>query len=203
MNKLLSLILVLLPLKLMASIELKVGDVLLQPLHCWSCSLIEAEEDTIYSHIGIVIAVLPEIRVAEAFGKVKNVSLEEFNKKTEKGQALRVLRFKNDKLVDDMQVDQPRLMNIFSEDFEGLLYDAEFRWNNFDPNGRQKLYCSELVSKLLQAFKGLELPIKRMHFNQNRDAWRTFFKGNIPDNEWGNSPGDYERSDLFYALGDI
>ena len=30
-----------------------------------------------------------------------------------------------------------------------------------------------------------------------------YFRGNIPDNEWGNSPGDFERSDLFYQVGEL
>ena len=82
-------------------------------------------------------------------------------------------------------------------------YDHDFRWNNFDEAGDQKYYCSELVSKLFQAFVGIETPIKRMHFQKNRDYWVKYFKGNVPDNEWGNSPGDYERSDMFYHAGEL
>jgi hypothetical protein len=73
---------------------LRTGDVLLQPLNCWACSLIEAEEETIYSHIGVVLAVTPEVLIGEAFGTVRKISLAEFNKKTEAGQKLMVLRFK-------------------------------------------------------------------------------------------------------------
>ena len=42
-----------------------------------------------------------------------------------------------------------------------------------------------------------------MHFLKNRDGWVKFFKGNVPDNMWGNSPGDYDNSDLFYEVGEL
>lgn len=186
-----------------ASVKLQVGDVLLQPLKCWACSLIEAEEETIYSHIGVVLQTEPEVMVAEAFGKVRLVPIAEFDTKTEPGQELMVLRFRNEKLWDVFQNETDRLNQIFKEDFEGLKYDHDFRWNNLDENDEEKLYCSELVSKLIRAFVGLETPIKRMHFEKNREHWKTYFRGNIPDGQWGNSPGDFERSELFFQVGEL
>jgi len=205
MTKLLSLIAVLFSLVAQAQdpIVLRPGDVLLQPLKCWACSLIEAEEETIYSHIGVVIAVEPEVLVGEAFGTVRKIALAEFNTKTEPGQKLMVLRFRNDELSADIQDTAPAFLELFNQEFLGRKYDHDFRWNNFDEAGEQKYYCSELVSKLFQAFVGIDTPIKRMHFQQNRDSWTTYFRGNIPDNEWGNSPGDYERSELFYQVGEL
>jgi len=204
MNKILSLALLILSYSTLASaVQLKVGDVLLQPLKCWACSLIEAEEETIYSHIGVVLAVGPEVIVAESFGKVRKLTLVEFNAKTEPGQKLSVLRFRNDDLSSDIQNSAEAFMKIFEEDFEGAKYDHEFLWNNLDELGQEKYYCSELVSKLFQALVGIETPRKRMHFQTNREQWMTFFKGNIPDNQWGNSPGDFERSELFYQVGEL
>jgi hypothetical protein len=184
-------------------LELKVGDVILQPLKCWACSLIEAEEETIYSHVGVVVATSPEVMVAEAFSKVRKLSLNEYNQKTEPGQKLMVLRFRRDDLVAELQRSKSEFMKLFETSFEGALYDHDFRWNNFDDQGNEKLYCSELVSKLFQAFAGIELPIKRMHFEQNRESWMTYFRGNIPDQMWGNSPADIHRSDLFYEVGEL
>jgi uncharacterized protein YycO len=185
------------------ALELKVGDVILQPLKCWACSLIEAEEETIYSHVGVVVATSPEVMVAEAFSKVRKLSLNEYNQKTEPGQKLMVLRFRRDDLVAELQRSKSEFMKLFETSFEGALYDHDFRWNNFDDQGNEKLYCSELVSKLFQAFAGIELPIKRMHFEQNRESWMTYFRGNIPDQMWGNSPADIHRSDLFYEVGEL
>lgn len=186
-----------------AAVVLRVGDVLLQPLKCWACSLIEDEEDTIYSHIGVVLSVNPEILVAEAFGKVRKISLAEFNIKTEAGQKLMVLRFRNEEISDDIETQGFKFLQTFEANFQGASYDHDFRWNNFDEEGNEKYYCSELVSKLFAQFIRLETPIKRMHFNNNRDNWMTYFRGNIPDNEWGNSPGDFERSELFYQVGEL
>lgn len=205
MIKLLSLFLVLFTLNthVQSAPVLRPGDVLLQPLKCWACSLIEAEEETIYSHIGVVLAVEPELLIGEAFGSVRKIGFAEFNSKTQEGQKLMVLRFRNDDLSNDIQTTAIGFMKTFDQEFLGAKYDHDFRWNNFDETGREKFYCSELVSKLFQAFVGIESPIKRMHFQSNRDQWMTYFRGNIPDNEWGNSPGDFERSDLFYQVGEL
>ena len=205
MTKLIPLLLILLSLVAQAARtpDLRPGDVLLQPLKCWACSLIEAEEETIFSHIGVVLAVEPQVLVGEAFGKVQKITLAEFNKKTEPGQKLLVIRFRNDRLANDIQQAPQAFTQLFDDEFAGAKYDHDFRWNNFDEEGREKYYCSELVSKLFQAFVGVETPIKRMHFQMNRDSWMKYFQGNIPDNQWGNSPGDYHRSELFYEVGEL
>jgi hypothetical protein len=184
-------------------LELRVGDVLLQPLDCWACSLIEEEEESIYSHIGVVIATKPEIIVAESYKKVRAISLSEFNNKTQKSQKIGVLKFRHPELRALFENQSQRLKDLFNQNFQDLSYDSEFLWNNIDAQGNEKLYCSELLSKLFQAFAGIETPIKQMHFNKNRDQWIKYFKGNVPDKKWGNSPGDFERSELFYFAGEL
>jgi hypothetical protein len=183
--------------------QLRVGDILLQPLKCWSCSLIEAEEETIFSHAGVVLAIAPHVLVGEAYGKVQRVTLDDFMAKTEPGQQIRVIRFRNEKILQAFELYSKQLTDIFEAQFKNLKYDQEFRWNNLDSEGYEKLYCTEFLSKLFQAFLGIDTPIKRMHFQRNREHWVKYFKGNVPDNQWGNSPGDYERSDLFYHVGDL
>jgi hypothetical protein len=185
-----------------ASVNLKVGDVLLQPLDCWSCTLIEDEEQTIYSHIGIVIAVNP-VMVAESRGRVKMLSLEEFNSTTEKGQRISVRRFQNSKIVNELNSKSAQFLALFKNEFEGLKYDKAFLWDNFDEEGKQKLYCSEMVAKLLQAFLGIDPIVKRMHFSRNRERWERYFNGNVPVGKWGNAPADFERSNWFYEVGEI
>lgn len=184
-----------------ASVKLKVGDILLQPLDCWSCSLIEDEEQSIYSHMGIVIAINP-VRVADSRRKVETQSLAEFDSITEKGQKIRVLRFRNEALVAHLEENAQELQELFSSEFEGLTYDKDFLWNNSDDKG-QKLYCSEMVAKLLQAFTGIDPIIKRMHFSRNYEQWVRYFKGQVPVGKWGNAPGDFEKSQLFYVVGDL
>lgn len=186
-----------------AKAELRVGDVLLQPLNCYSCNLIEDTEQSIYSHMGIVMQVHPEIMVAEARGTVKIVSLETFDSITEKGQKISVRRYINSKITEELEKNVVPFNELFRSEFLGLKYDHDFLWDNFDENGNQKLYCSELVAKLLQAFLGLDPLIKRMHYSRNYDQWLRYFRGNVPVGKWGNAPADYEKSDLFYEVGEL
>lgn len=202
MKKFVFLILALLPLKLFA-LELKVGDVLLQPLDCWSCSLIEAQENSIYSHMGMVIQTTPEVVVVEALGTVRTIPFTKFNERTEKGQKLSVRRLRSDEAVEYLQQNKTGFKKYFSDNFEGLLYDHDFLWNNLDDNGYEKMYCSEMVTKYLRGFLGIEVKLKEMKFDINRDAWIRYFKGNPPDGKIGNSPASFENSDLFYEVGEL
>lgn len=196
------LILALLPLKLFA-LELKVGDVLLQPLNCWSCSLIEAQENSIYSHMGMVVQTTPEVVVVEALGTVRTIPFAKFDERTEKGQKLSVRRLRNDEAVEYIQQNKTKFKKYFTDHFEGLLYDHDFLWNNLDENGYEKMYCSELVTKYLRGFLGIEVKLKVMKFDINRDAWIRYFRGNPPDGKIGNSPASFENSDLFYEVGEL
>jgi hypothetical protein len=185
------------------TLPLRPGDVLLQPLNCWSCFLIEAQEESIYSHMGVVLAVEPEIVIAESLGTVRKVSLKEFDKKTERGQKIMVLRFRNEKISAAIEADQPAFMKLFVDEFEGAAYDSEFLWNNFDESGREKFYCSEMVSKFLHYYIGIDMPIKRMKYDKYREHWITYFRGTPPDGKWGNAPADFDRSELFYRVGEL
>lgn len=202
MRYILSLGFLLFSLSTWASLDLKVGDILLQPLDCWSCTLIEDEEQTIYSHIGIVVAVNP-VMVAEARGNVRMLPLLEFNSITEKGQRISVRRFKNSKIVHELNSRSSDFLALFENEFNGLKYDKAFLWDNFDENGQQKLYCSEMVAKLLQAFLGIDPIVKRMHFSRNREKWERYFKGEVPVGKWGNAPADFERSSWFFEVGEL
>lgn len=184
-----------------ASVRLQVGDILLQPLKCWSCALIEAEEETIYSHVGIIIAVEPEILVAEALNHVRVLPLATFNARTRKDSKLSVRRLVGRNAVNFLQKHQMHFRQLYQNSFHGLKYDHRFLWNDVDEFGNETLYCSEFVTKLIYQFLGIELPVKRMHFEKNREQWIRFFKGTPPDGMIGNSPGDLERSNLLYEVG--
>ncbi len=189
-------------LNIWAGPELKVGDILLQPLDCWSCDLIEDEEQSIYSHMGVVISIEPTL-IADSRRKVEVQSLKDFNSITQNGQSIRVLRFRNEKIVDELEEKSEEFLRLFMSEFDGLPYDHDFLWDNFHESGVQKLYCSEMVAKLFQAFLGIDPIIKRMHFSRNREVWERYFNGNVPVGKWGNSPADFEKSDKFYVVGDL
>jgi hypothetical protein len=182
---------------------LRVGDILLQPLSCWACRLIEMQEETIYSHMGMVIRTHPEVIVAEAFDKVRKVKLSEFAAKTKKGEKISIRRFIRSDAVEMMELHQKKFEAYFFNHFEGLNYDHEFLWNNFDHEGFEKLYCSELVSKMLSGFLGIHIPVKKMKFDKNREHWIQYFKGNPPDGLPGNSPATFEHSELFFEVGEL
>jgi uncharacterized protein YycO len=167
---------------------LESGDLILQPLACWTCSLIEAQEKSPYSHIGIYIEKDGEGFVFEAYSKVQLVPLSEYLKKTEKGIAVKIKRFKNINFTNEDLLKAVR-------QYIGFEYDREFLWNNYNQYGKQKIYCSELVYLVFQKFyQGL--PLKRMQFDINTIYWERYFGGNVPFNEWGVSPEDFNQSSL-------
>ena len=177
------------------SIELKTGDILLQPLNCWSCSLIEAQEESIYSHMGVYFKLDDSEFVLEAAQTVRFTPLSEFLKKTERGQKILIKRFKSILFTQSDLVER-------ALEFEGLSYDEKFLWNNSDALG-EKLYCSELVFKLFDSFYTQKLPLKKMRYDVHREHWEKFFNGDVPDGLWGNSPADFEHSDLFRNVGEL
>ena len=192
----------LLPLRLWA-LELKVGDVLLQPRECWSCTLIEEQEGTIYSHMGMVIQVQPTVQVIDALGTVKISSFEAFNSGTQKNQKISVIRLNREDAVEHLQENRLEFLAYYLNEFDGLKYDHDFLWNNLDENGEEMLYCSEMVTKLLQGYLGIEVGTRRMKFDKNRDQWIQYFRGNPPDGKIGNSPAVFEHSELFHEVGEL
>jgi len=180
-----------------ARAQLKQGDIILQPLNCWACNLIEAEEKSIFSHMGIVLKTDPVVLIAESFGSTRVVTFKEFNSKTEKNQRIKVIRFKDESIVELFSREKNDLFEFYYKYFNGLPYDSEFRWDNIDEDGKERLYCSEFVSKLLFMGIGYVAPTKPMHFLENRQYWLKYFQGKVPDGENGNSPADFERSSIF------
>jgi uncharacterized protein YycO len=202
MKNLILFIILALPLRLWA-FELKVGDVLLQPRDCWSCTLIEEQEGTIYSHMGMVIQVTPTLKVIDALGTVKVSDYVAFNSGTEKTQKISVRRLVNDKAVQHLQDNKEAFLLYFNTEFAGLKYDHDFLWNNLDENNEELLYCSEMITKLFQGFMGIEVGTRRMKFDKNRDQWIQYFHGNPPDGKIGNSPAVFEESEKFYEVGEL
>lgn len=181
-----------------AANDLKTGDILLQPLGCWSCSLIEQQEDSEYSHIGIYVTENDQDFVIEAFGgKVQKVTLQKFMAKTQKGLTVRVKRLKNIDLID---LD---LLKSVLESFLDLPYDRYFLWDN-EVNGKEAIYCSELVYKAYVYFTPfITLAPKRMLFDINPEDWDRYFRGETPRGKWGISPADFDKSHEFEFIKEL
>lgn len=171
---------------------LRPGDVILQPMRCYLCRMIEVHEQSIYSHMGVVVEVNSEVWVGESLGAVRLVKLADFLSKGDSTRPHLIIRPKENVPFKLKEAITPLL---------GSEYDHDFRWDNLGRDGREALYCSELVAKLLNQFLVQNLPTKIMDYSLNREAWERYFGGNVPDGMPGNSPGDFEKSKQFNHLG--
>lgn len=181
--------------------DLKTGDVLLQSVPCYICSLIELEEGAPYSHAGVVDKQGETIFVLQAWQRVQALSLSDSlsqRKPHSRTLVLRAIDSSGRELtINSKQVDQE-----FYRNFNGLTYDEEFLWDNRDSKG-EKLYCSEFVAKFMNRFLPTPILTKPMHFNQFRSDWISYFKGNPPDGKPGISTADFYFSPLFIKVGEI
>lgn len=128
--------------------------------------------------------------VAEAFfDKVKIVSFEKFDEKTDPSRSLLIRR--SIKPIREKKEELTAAINMYL----GLPYDRWFLWDD------EKIYCSELVYKVLEHlidFK--DLSPKPMLFDQNPEYWDRYFRGQTPRGMLGISPGDFELSSDFVSV---
>ncbi|MFP5387094.1 MAG: hypothetical protein ACLGHN_13520, partial [Bacteriovoracia bacterium] len=122
---------------------------------------------------------------------------------TQKGQRISVRRLVREDAVHYLQNQQQHFYQYYLDMFHGLEYDHDFLWNNLNENGYEKLYCSELITKLLQGFLGVEVGTRQMKFDKNREQWIRYFRGTPPDGKLGNSPAVFENSSLFFEVGEL
>ena len=177
---------------------MKSGDLILEPISCYLCNLIEAEEESPYSHIGVLVFNQGNWSVLEAWGNVRMTPLNEFLSRKKKNTPSLVLRANRNLIARPLQTQD--LLIRFENQFAGHSYDSQFLWNNSDDHG-EKLYCSEFVVKFMEFFLTQPIPTKAMHFEKNRDLWMKFFHGNPPDGQPGLSPGDFEHNSQFKHVG--
>jgi hypothetical protein len=178
--------------------KLQTGDLLLQPLDCWACDLIEGEENTIFSHVGIFARYKGKAVVLEALGKVKMTPLKKFLERTQKDQKVLVVRHREVRAKDSF-----RIVDRFVDEYLGLEYDEAFLWNNVDELGRPKLYCSELGLLLLNPFVSQKFVTKKMHFDFRPEDWDRYFNGKTPRDHPGISPADMHRHPAVRIIGEL
>lgn len=172
----------------------RAGDVILQPLRCYSCSLIEQQEESDYAHLGLVVRGGAAPLIAESLGEVRVVSLAEFLAKGDSSRTHRIRRPRERATFRLLEAIEPWL---------GAEFDRAFRWDNLGRDGREAFYCSELVTKLLNQFLKTPMKPKPMDYSENVAGWSAYFNGDVPQGEPGISPADYERSGLFKTIGSI
>lgn len=181
------------------AIHLRTGDVLLQSNDCFLCKIIEAEENSPYSHTGVVVNLDGYPYVLQALGNVNIVPLLKFlSQRTPNTQTLVVRGVNSEGLP--IQINSKNLMNRFDSQFINKSYDSQFLWGNADQSG-EKYYCSEFVAKFLDPFLDSPIPTKPMHFEKNRSVWMKYFRNSPPDGLPGLSPGDFELNPNFNHVG--
>lgn len=180
--------------------DFRSGDVILVPLYCYSCPIIEDETNSDYSHSGVVIKENNEIYVLESLGQVKATKLKEFLGRVRPGRKAGLFRNKELELLNNAKLNR-KLISNFKKNFEGLPFDSNYLWNNFDEQGREKLYCSEFVTKFLNQFLKRKVGKSVMTYNRNRAFWKKYFAPNpIPIGKIGNNPGHFQRHSMFYKV---
>ena len=181
------------------------GDVVLLPLKCYLCRAIEIETNSPWAHSGIILRDEEgRLFVAHAHDKVIRESVETFWARTAPGQIPAVFRARavSELCRDKRNCDSfsQKLLSRFQTEFEGLPFDRDFRWDNFDESGREMLYCSEFVAKLLAPFVASGLPPRPLTYNLLPEFWDSYFKGHVPEGIPGNAPADFARSPEFESV---
>jgi Permuted papain-like amidase enzyme, YaeF/YiiX, C92 family len=177
------------------------GDVVLAHLNCYVCRAIEIEENSTYSHSGLVLSTPnEETSVMESISGVNTVPLHEFRKRVSE-------------ITSPILVLRPRFLHetgaaqnwsqIFQKEFFGKPFDHDFSWSNRDAGNQEMFYCSEFVVKFLNRVSGAGLTPKRMHFDRLENFWSEYFHGRIPHGEPGWSPQDFVRDPQFEVLGTL
>jgi hypothetical protein len=181
--------------------DIRNGDILLQPLNCYLCNVIEEQEKSIYSHSGVAARSQDgRVFVFESIGGESPVSLSAFAARTQKAQRIRVVRPLE---FEGKGPSLDSLAAVLDAHFSPLIFDKGMRWDNRDEEGRELLYCSEFVAKFLSYFLREPYGTKPMRFDVRRPFWIEFFGGAVPDGEPGIAPSDFLRSPLSRDLGDL
>ena len=170
----------------------KPGDILLAPMNCYLCKLIEMETNSSYSHLFIFIG---DGSFAHSLSKVEYISFFKIKQIVDSSRPMLLVRHN-----DSNEFNTSKLKNIFENSFLGLPYDKDFSWDNFDNRGREKLYCSEFVLKLMNNSFNLEMSPVPMTYDYYYEVWENYFQGGVPEGLPGVAPSFFEKNDNFRKI---
>lgn len=168
------------------------GDILLAPMHCYLCKLIEIETSSTFSHLFIYIG---EGSFAHSLSKVEYISLPKIKEIIDARRPMLLVRHK-----ESFRFDPLKFKNIFERNFLGLPYDKKFIWDNFDEEGKEELYCSEFVVKLMNHAFNLQIDPIPMTYRHNYEAWENYFQGTVPEGLPGVAPSFFENNKDFKKI---
>jgi hypothetical protein len=131
-----------------ASLKLRDGDLVFQTSRSTQSEAVALATRSRYTHMGVVLVEDGRPMVLEA---VEPVKLTAFEKWVERGEGGRVV-VKRLKAAEELLTPAARArMRGLARKWTGRHYDAQFRWDD------QRLYCSELVYKLLDLAAGIRI----------------------------------------------
>lgn len=180
--------------------DLQNGDVLLISLNCMQCRYIESETNAPFSHSGIILETALGLKVAQALGTVHLTDIKKFLKPVTPNSKVIVVRSRESDVNEKFKI----LLKIFEQKFANLPFDGNYLWNNFDNLGNEKIYCSELILKLLNEVLEKKLQPEILSYEKHYDYWFKVFRGVVPANEIGNSPASfYKDQENFEIVGQL
>ncbi|MDO9182073.1 MAG: YiiX/YebB-like N1pC/P60 family cysteine hydrolase [Bacteriovorax sp.] len=188
------------------ALDLMAGDVLLISFNCYECRVIENETDSPFSHSGVIVKnETNELLVGQSLGSVALYPLAQFLKNKTAGSSVAVFRpreFQNLTYLERISLEK-KMLDVFNSVFKGAPFDVLYKWNNFDKQGRELLYCSEFIAKFLDHFLGKASIPYPLTYDKNQSYWFQYFHGVIPEGELGNSPASFSRDERFVFIGNL
>ncbi len=171
--------------------DLLPGDIVLISLNCYICPIIENETDSTVSHLAVILKKTNnDYLLAHAYGeKVTTILLTDFLKLKRNNSF--VFHSRHNQSQKRQHFLSQNLLSVFSNNFNTNKYDPDFLWDNYDESGKEKLYCSEFIAKLLNPFFSNKIPTRPMSFDKNYDFWFEYFKGDVPNNLQGVTPAHF------------
>ncbi len=125
-------------------LDIREGDFIFQHLPGRLTRVIADITNSPYSHCGIIVKKQSNFYVLEAIGPVIETPLNTWINRGI-GHRITIVRLK-----EKYQRDIPKIIKAANK-FKGLPYDVQYDWDN------EKIYCSELIYKAVDAAIGLQL----------------------------------------------
>ena len=186
---------------------LHAGDVVLIALNCYVCRVINETTESPYNHSGLILDTDLGLvsRVAQSLQSTHELSLSDFLRQAGKRSPIKILRpreldnsYKNDH--EAFESTTTVLNDVFAQEMRGRAFDDNYLWNNVDNDGRELLYCSEMIQKTLNHVLTQPLRTIALDYSRHWDFWLNYFDGKVPQGEPGNSPASLANADQLMTI---
>lgn len=186
--------------------DLQTGDVVLLSLNCMECRVIESETNSLFSHSGVVVIDQDKkMKIGQSLGSVALFSFAEFTRNITPKTFVHVYRPREFKKLSVKQrlILEENMLSVFNDQYRGAPFDSKYVWDNYNANGQEMLYCSEFIAKFIDNFLTEKTIPQNISYNKHYEYWFKYFKGEVPENELGNSPATFSRDQRFEFVGTI